>query len=168
MKRQTVLLAALVALAPAALLAADPTPPAEGPGPRGDWFKKLDTNQDGVITKDEAQAAANAHVAKSFEIFDTNHDGTITQDEIKAVQEQHRAEMEAKFAERFKQADTNGDGLLSKDEVQAAMPRLAQVFDKLDTNKDGQLSADEIKAGHPGGPGHRMGHGGWKDPPAEH
>jgi Ca2+-binding EF-hand superfamily protein len=149
MKRQTILLTAMLAVAPVALIAAtnSTTTAAPAPGAEHGWFKKIDANGDGVITKDEALAAANARVEKEFATFDTNHDGQITQDEIKAVHEAKRAEMEAKFEARFKQADTNGDGQLSKDEVQAGMPMLARGFDRLDTNKDGELSLDEIKAG---------------------
>ena len=159
MKRQTIVLTAMLAVVPVALIAAtNATTSAPEPGAEHGWFKKVDTNGDGVITKDEALAAANARVEKEFATFDTNHDGQITPDEIRAVHEAKRAEMEAKFAARFKQADTNGDGQLSKDEVQAGMPRLARAFDRLDANKDGELSLDEIKAARMA-MGHRF-HGG--------
>ena len=49
MIRKSVLLAALVTLAPAALLAADPaatTPPAGTPHGEGRWFSQADTNHD--------------------------------------------------------------------------------------------------------------------------
>jgi Ca2+-binding EF-hand superfamily protein len=149
MKRQTILLTAVLAVAtPVALIAAtNATTPAPAAGAEHGWFKKVDANGDGVITKDEALAAANARVEKEFATFDTNKDGQITQDEIKAVRDAKRTEMEAKFEARLKQADTNGDGLLSKEEAQAGMPMLVRAFDRLDTNKDGQLSLDEIKAG---------------------
>jgi hypothetical protein len=147
MTRKTILLTAMLTLAaPVALIAATTTPTAAPKGEHG-WFKKTDTNGDGVITKDEALAAANARVEKEFATFDSNHDSQITQDEIKAVREAKRAEMEAKFEARFKQADTNGDSQLSKEEVQAGMPMLARGFDRLDSNKDSALSLDEIKAG---------------------
>ena len=171
MKRNTILLTAMLTLAPVALNAATnaapntTTAPAANNGEHG-WFKKIDTNGDGVITKDEALAAANARVEKEFATFDLNHDGQITQDEMKQVHTQKRAEMEAKFEARFKQADTNGDGQLSKEEVQAGMPFLARGFDRLDANKDGQLSLDEIKAGREA-MAHRFRHGphGWGGPP---
>jgi Ca2+-binding EF-hand superfamily protein len=167
MKRQTILLTAMLAVAPVALIAAtNSTTPAPTARPEHGWFKAVDTNGDGVITKDEALAAANARVEKEFTTFDTNHDGQITQDEIRAVHEAKRAEMEAKFDARFKAADTNGDGQLSKAEVQAGMPMLARGFDRLDANKDGELSLDEIKAGREamahrfhGGPRDWKGHG---------
>jgi len=156
MKRNTILLTAMLTLAaPVALIAATTTTtdktatPAAQNGEHG-WFKKVDTNGDGVISHEEALAAANARVEKEFATFDLNHDGQITQDEIKQVHEQKRAEMEAKFEARFKQADTNGDGQLSKAEVQAGLPFLARGFDRLDTNKDGKLIVGEIPPPHRG------------------
>ncbi|MEP7245772.1 MAG: EF-hand domain-containing protein [Gammaproteobacteria bacterium] len=176
MKINRFLVAALIAASPAVLLAATPTTTAGSPAPGSDrgghegaWFNRLDTNKDGAVSKEEAQAAADERVTKMFAELDTNHDGQITQDEVRAAHEAKKAEMEAKFAARVKQADTNGDGLLSKEEVQAGLPMLARGFDRLDTNKDGQLSSDELQAGHRmmmarrgGGPRHW--HGG---PPAD-
>ena len=147
MIRKSVLLAALVTLAPAVLLAADPAAPAGGPRGEGQWFNRLDTNHDGVISKDEATAASEARTAKWFDKLDTNHDGMVTQDEIRAAAEARRAEMKAKAAARFKAADKNGDGFLSKEEA-AAIPMIARNFDALDTNQDGQLSPEELAAAH--------------------
>jgi hypothetical protein len=146
MKRNTVLLLSLVALAPVALLAATDPPEAAAHPERG-WLKRFDTNGDGAVTQDEAQAAANARIEKTFAELDANHDGQITQDEISAAHDARRADMEAKFAARLKQADSNGDGPLSKEEVQAGMPMLSRGFDRLDSNHDGALSVEEIKAG---------------------
>ena len=85
MIRKSVLLAALVTLAPAALLAADPaatTPPAGKPHGEGRWFAQVDTNHDGAISREEALAAAQARIDKQFAQLDTNHDGLITQDDL--------------------------------------------------------------------------------------
>jgi Ca2+-binding EF-hand superfamily protein len=163
MIRKTVLLAALVTLAPATLLAADPAatttaPQASHQHGRGQWFSRLDTNHDGVITKEEHSAAAEARVDKMFAAVDTNHDGKITQDELRASAEARRAAMKAKFDARIKAADKNGDGVLSKDEA-AALPMLGRRFDRLDTNKDGYLSSDEIEAAGQGR--HHFRRGAW-------
>jgi Ca2+-binding EF-hand superfamily protein len=164
MKTKTVLAAAILSLVPAALIAAaaNTSPPASGHWGEHGVFKSFDTNGDGVVTKEEAQAAANARVDKIFADLDTNHDGQITQEEVQAARAARRAEMEAKFAARFKQADTNGDGQLSKDEVQAGMPMLARGFDRLDSNKDGELSMDEIKAGREAMTHRMRGAHGWR------
>jgi Ca2+-binding EF-hand superfamily protein len=162
MIRKSVLLAALVTLAPAALLAADPaatTPPAGRPHGEGRWFSQLDADHDGAISREEATAAAQARVDKMFARLDTNHDGLITQEELHAAEQAHRADMKAKAAARFKAADKNGDGFLSKEEA-GALPMLARRFDQLDSNKDGMLSPEEIEAA-----AHRPSAGqGWKGP----
>jgi Ca2+-binding EF-hand superfamily protein len=158
MIRKSVLLAALVTLAPAALLAADPAatnPPAGRPHGEGRWFSQLDTNHDGAVSREEAAAAAQARVDKMFAKVDTNNDGLITQEELRAAAQARRAEAKAKAAARFKAADKNSDGFLSKEEA-TAIPMLARRFDVLDSNKDGMLSPEEIEAAahrHFGGPG---------------
>jgi Ca2+-binding EF-hand superfamily protein len=160
MIRKSVLLAALVTLAPAALLAADPAATAPLAGrPNGEWFMKLDTNHDGAVSKEEATAAAQARVDKMFAKVDANHDGLITQEELRATAQARGAELKAKAAARFKAADKNGDGFLSKDEA-AAIPMLARHFDALDTNKDGMLSPEEIEAAAR----HQFAGRGWKGP----
>jgi len=161
MKKPLVLVAAIVAFSPAMLLAADPVSPGSPPpgGREGQMFDRLDTNHDGVITKEEVTAAGAKRFAQSFDKLDANHDGMLTQDELRAAGEARREEAKAQLAARFKQADTNADGLLSKDEATAGMPMLARHFDKIDTNKDGQVSPEELAQsrahfakGGPGGP----------------
>ncbi len=146
MRRNTLLIAAIVALSPVALCAV--APPAANPGQAREdaLFKRLDTNGDGVITQEEAQAAGARHILEAFDKLDLNHDGMITRDELHEAHLARRAEMEARFASRFAAADKNGDGTLSREEVQQAMPRVARHFDEIDTNQDGQISQEELKA----------------------
>ena len=47
----------------------------------GDMFAKLDANHDGVVTRDEAIAAA----TQRFDKMDANHDGKIDQAEVQAM-----------------------------------------------------------------------------------
>ncbi len=49
-------------------------------GPRGNLFKKIDTNDDGQISLSEAQANA-PRLAEHFNEIDTDHNGQISQDE---------------------------------------------------------------------------------------
>jgi Ca2+-binding EF-hand superfamily protein len=152
MNRNLVLAAALLALAPATLLAGE----GERKGDGG--FSRLDTNKDGVLTKDELQAKGADRIAASFDKLDRDKDGMVTQEEMKEARTTRMAAMREHAEERFKTADKNGDGSLSKEEATASMPRLAQRFDSLDQNKDGQLSRDELRnAGgrHGGGDGPR-------------
>jgi hypothetical protein len=65
----------------------------------GDRLARLDANKDGVITRDEAIAAATAR----FDKLDANHDGKIDQAEMAAVKqrmETRRQDMRAKWQAR--------------------------------------------------------------------
>ena len=65
----------------------------------GDEFTRLDANKDGVVTRDEAIAAATAR----FDKLDTNHDGKIDQAEMAAAKqrmEARRQDMRAKWQAR--------------------------------------------------------------------
>lgn len=59
---------------------------------KGGYFKKVDANADGVITKEEN---ATYH-EKKFGEYDTNSDGTITQEEFQAYKDKKRAEYKAR------------------------------------------------------------------------
>ena len=138
MSRNLVLAAALLALMPATLLAGEDER-------KGDAFTRLDTNKDGVLTKDELQAKGAARIAASFDKLDRDKDGMVTQEEMREARTTRMAAFKEQAQTRFREADQNSDGMLSKEETQAGMPRLAERFDKLDQNKDGQLSPEELR-----------------------
>ena len=76
-----------------------PTTPRMHHRGHGDMFAKLDANHDGVVTRDEATAAALAR----FDRADANHDGKIDQSEIAAIKakaQAHRADRRAKWQAR--------------------------------------------------------------------
>ena len=134
-------------------------------------FARVDANHDGVITKAEADTAAQAFRGKraerradrrehSFERLDTNNDGAISRGEWDAVQ--------AKRQQHMAQRDRNGDGRpdrrfgrggmhgfgghmfemadVNKDgrvTLQEAQAAALQHFDKVDTNRDGQITREE-------------------------
>ena len=56
------------------------TPPQGAPVDVGAIFDKLDTNHDGKLTREEAQA--HPTVAAHFDDADTNHDGVVTKEEF--------------------------------------------------------------------------------------
>jgi Ca2+-binding EF-hand superfamily protein len=143
--KKTWVVASVLALTPLTLLAANEGHQRHGRGP--DALKMWDANGDGVVTKDEAQAATAERTAKHFDAMDLNKDGQITQEEVQQGREQRHAAMKQKFDENFKAADKNGDGGLSKEEAQG-MPRIAQRFDTLDANKDGVVTQEELQARH--------------------
>jgi len=132
-------------LAGSAFAAQDGPPP----GPR-DPLARADTNQDGIVTRDEMLA----DVAQRFARVDANHDGKITMEERQAFAEARRAEMEARrgpggpggggFGGRgMGRMDANGDGSVTLDEERA---RAGERFDRADTNHDGKLDQAERDA----------------------
>lgn len=130
-RRPAFVMAAL--LAALALPAAHAAPEAGGARQQ---MKKLDTDGDRHISREEAKAAPK--LAEAFDQIDTDKDGKLSADELKAWG-QDKAE------DAFEGLDSNHDGALDKSEL-AGRPRLLKHFDALDANKDGKLSREEFKA----------------------
>lgn len=130
-----------------------PTAAQTAPAARGD------ANGDGVLTRDEAMAQADAR----FDRLDTNKDGKLTSDEMRPHRPMAGAEPMASapppadgaspappapggrgFGDRmFARLDTNGDGVIDREEYRA---QAARRFDRMDSNKDGKVDAAERQA----------------------
>ena len=170
-------LAAALVLLPAMAFAQSPAgAPAAHRGMHHGGLERLDTDNDGRISRTEfdagqaqrdawraqhperaARADQRKHDAPTFAALDANRDGYLVRTEIAAYHErmrpQREAERKARFEAKFAAADLNRDGKLGRVEVQEKMPRLADRFAWLDDNRDGFLSRAELEAGHG-----RMGH----------
>ena len=114
----------------------------DAPGPGQPARPTLDSNGDGVVTRDEAKAYP--RLTADFDTADANKDGQLDAAELQVHREKMRVEMRAKADERWKATDTDGDGRLSLAEAQASMPQMAERFGKFDANKDGYVSRDEM------------------------
>ncbi len=147
--RKTVLTAFTVSalLAASATFAAGPTDATPAPGPgakaqqwRQQFFDKIDTNHDGVISRAEYQA----WIDSRFEKLDSNGDGVVDADEI--ATSQAAAERVQKRAEGFvRRYDTTGSGQVSKADFEA---REMQHFDRLSNGAD-TITEDQFTAARP-------------------
>src|SRR5436190_5332840 len=95
-------------------------------------FRGMDTDNDGVITRDEWRGSD-----ESFRQHDTNHDGVLSGDEVwvPAGREQENAQDRTRREERiarFDRADTNADGRISLREWTGTRA----MFDRMDQNRD--------------------------------
>jgi hypothetical protein len=83
--------------------------------PKRPW---LDKDGDGVVTKDERDAARAERMKRVMDRFDANHDGKLTPDELAAAvgSGHHGPHFDDPAA-----LDTNHDGEISADELQEGM-----------------------------------------------
>jgi len=148
-------------------LAQAQTAPAPRPAPVQPM--KADADGDGRITRAEFLARAEARFAR----LDTNRDGVVTREERRAgkTQKRHRGAgaMGGPFIPAQEAAppraggprgpggglarmDADGDGRVTRAEFDAAS---AARFDRMDTNRDGRVDATELAALPGGGRGMR-------------
>ncbi len=106
------------------------------------YFKEMDKNGDGTISKKEFDAFHSQH----FKDMDANKDGKVSQDEMGAMRGRMADRGPGMFEQRFDETDINDDGALSRDEAEIGMPMLFANFDEYDANKDGKISKDEVAA----------------------
>lgn len=109
-------------------------------GGMANMMERLDTNGDGQITKEEAEAAKAARFAEA----DTNGDGGLSMAEMQAFHAAEKARrMETMRQRMFEKADADGNGVISADEFEA---RGAPMFDRMDADGDGVITAEEMQA----------------------
>jgi len=167
---RTLLLASVFALGSAGLAGAQPTP---GPGPQGaaphhmhqmhhgqrgdgmmgfamgEVFARADANNDGKVTREEA----NTWLAARFAEIDTNKDGGLTAEEIRAFYNARRGEgrgppegmrerMEDRQAARFRFIDTDLDGKITLPELRVMADAM---FRSMDADSDGALTRAEMQ-----------------------
>jgi len=135
-------------------------------GGRHAGIERLDTDNDGRISRtefDTGRAARDARMAQhpertrdgkgshpptDFATLDANHDGYVVRSELRAYHErmrpQREAERKARFEQRFTEADLNRDGKLGRTEVSEKLPRLSDRFAWLDEKRDGFLTRAEL------------------------
>jgi len=130
-------------------------------------LKKLDTNGDGSIGKDELSSALSSDpqdgitvsLSKAFGDLDSDGDDSLNADELAAMTPPPPPPMQMDAGSAADEAqdlisalDSDGDASVSSDELTSALSSTnsstdsSQVFDALDTNQDGTVSIDELTA----------------------
>jgi Ca2+-binding EF-hand superfamily protein len=118
------------------------------PGSR--MLKKIDTDNDGVVSFQEFQS----HDRGFFQRLDTDGDGAVSIEdanqhldermaEHRAEMAEREAEMKARLNEHLTSADANQDGIVTREEAELA------AFSHIDENGDGYLSPEELKNARP-------------------
>ena len=110
-------------------------------------FKILDQDQDGKISREEAENAPKKRLAENFDVVDSNKDGFIDKEEVAQlstmIQKSGKGKRNPEMI--FKILDKDQDGKISREEVEnAPKKRLAENFDLLDNNKDGFIDKEEV------------------------
>ena len=67
-----------------------PAAPTQGARTPGKGLKALDTNNDQMISRDEAKGKP--HLTKNFDAIDANKDGQLSREEMKAYRKAHKGE----------------------------------------------------------------------------
>ena len=133
-----------------------------GPGP----MHELDTNGDGQITLEEAQAQLTDLTQEQFDARDTNGDGVWSREDMRGRgPDRHGRGMGGPGGDgmqppgpgmhgprmNMREADTNDDGQITAEEFAAANPDApADLFTHLDQNEDGVLTPDDRPEGRRG------------------
>ncbi|MEJ0059857.1 MAG: EF-hand domain-containing protein [Terricaulis sp.] len=138
--RKILIAASAVALLAGGVALAEDAAPAGGPRGHGGMVFQSDSNNDGVVTRQEFDAG---HAAL-FTRLDANSDGALTREEHRAGRGGHRGGGRHGGGHGLgDRADANHDGAISRDEF-LAQP--IAFFDRLDANDDGVISAEERTA----------------------
>jgi Ca2+-binding EF-hand superfamily protein len=118
-----------------------------------DILQRMDKNNDGMVSKDEAMGP----LKEAFDRLDRNKDGFLDKDELRTFAERRLALGMAMAkggdgrplqAQRnrpdFDALDKDADGRLTREELKGTP--YEDVFDQIDTNKDGKIDKKEFEA----------------------
>lgn len=100
---------------------------------------RLDTDGDGIVSRDEIAAARQ----RLFERLDANGDGNLDAGEIEALRDaimDRAVAMQARLGSQLRRLDANGDGTVSAEEFRTR----TLLFDLADRDGDGRLSPAEF------------------------
>lgn len=107
-----------------------------------------DADKDGKVTFEEYSKGKENMPRSAFDALDTNKDGVLSKDDkgpaMKPAAGGKRSNSPEEARERFKRADKDGDGKLTLEEAKAEFPGITEErFKERDTNGDGKLGPDD-------------------------
>ena len=107
-------------------------------------FRRMDTNNNGVISRNEWRGDA-----RSFQMYDWNGDGVLSGDEVSVggippADTDESQSHNIGNADRFDYLDVNGNGVIERNEWDGGY----DAFDRLDTKRDGRLTRAELNDGN--------------------
>jgi len=106
-----------------------------------------DADKDGKVTFEEYSKGKENMPRAAFDALDTNKDGVLSKDDKGPAANSgpaRRANSPQEGRERFKRADKDGDGKLTMEEAKAEFPGITKErFKERDTNGDGKLGPDD-------------------------
>jgi Ca2+-binding EF-hand superfamily protein len=120
---------------------------APGSGNRGNGmrFRRMDTNNDGVIARSEWRGNP-----RTFDTYDWNNDGRLSGDEVSVIARRRGnrtgEDGEVALDDRFDYLDINGNGYVDTNEWDGGQ----YAFDRLDTNDDRRLTRGEFNSANNG------------------
>lgn len=126
---------ALILSAVLAQTSTDASPPPPPPPPPLQHMMRVDTDGDGIVTRQEALTAADLEFAR----MDADHDGRVTADERRAYVAQARDPRG--LGRRGPPRRHGEDQVMTLDQFRA---RAAARFDRMDGDHDGRLDKTEI------------------------
>lgn len=119
-----------------------PAGPGPEDGPRQPWIlahaTELDTNKDGIISRDEIVGEAE----RAFGGYDRNSDGRLVESEL-AGRSNVRSAMGGFIRGHAKELDRDNDGVVTRRET---VDTATRMFSKIDRDNDGKLTKAEQEA----------------------
>lgn len=104
------------------------------------FIARADSNNDGILAKDEIRGPVVRHFAEA----DTNTDGFVDSSEIQA-QMLKLAEGHEGIEKHMERTDKDGDGMISLEESNP--DRSMDIFQRMDTDSDGNVTKAEWDVG---------------------
>ncbi len=114
-------------------------------------MREADADGNGKVTYEELKVVAENFPRDMFDRLDTNGDGVLSKED-RAGQSGPGGRPGQRLFDLLKRADKNQDGKVTYEEIKTVAPRMTKdVFDQLDVNGDGVLTKGDVPKPPEGG-----------------